>query len=120
MRSAVPRGEEFALPGWVADATAELHPEAGFRREAGHHVAILLAPRTGAVQVHDMQVFEAHGRVSPGNRERIAAVAGALFEVALEEAHAAAFAEVDGRDDAHYRSRKFASSRAPGADDFSG
>jgi hypothetical protein len=104
---------------------AAAHAAAGLQirhaaRELFDEGELLRRACTCAVEVDDMQPLRAGLRVRACERERIGVERACLREIALTQAHDAAVAKVDGRDDDHASAKKLASARWPAAADFSG
>ena len=84
------------------------------------------SPSLRTVEIHDVQPARAERAVAGRELERIHVVARLLGEIALEQSHAAAVAQIDGGDQFHWMHvslkthRKLSSIRAPTLDDRSG
>ena len=85
----------------VADAAAELHRDAGRLEDALDRVDIDRPAGECAVEIDDVQIFEALRLEGVRLRRRIAVKHGRARHVALLEPHADAVLEVDGREQDH-------------------
>src|SRR6266545_2263537 len=108
-----------------AQPAAVLHRHRQLVRDALQMLERLRRPRPRPVEVDDVQ--EPGARFHPAARrlQRRVAVDGLLVEVALDEAHRLALGDVDRRIEDHARTEaqiraKFANSRSPAPEDFSG
>jgi hypothetical protein len=113
---------EPALDGaQVADAAPELHRNGDPAQDRLDGGGVHGPAREGAVKVDDVEPPEALALESLGLGCRVVVEDGGLGHVALDEADAAAFLEVDRREQDHGRHRrKFAMSRRPRVWLFSG
>ena len=113
---------EPALDGLhVADAAAELHRDRHAPQDRLDGVRVHGLAGEGAVEIDDVEPFEALRLEARGLRRRIVAEHRRLLHVALDEPHAAAVLEVDRRkQDQGRHFRKFAISARPSFWLFSG
>src|SRR5690606_20741968 len=110
---------ELAL---AANAAAELHAQAADRADPLDRREIHRPTLLGAVEIDDVQPPRAPVAVTRRELGRVDVVARDAVELAAQQPHAAAVADVDCRDQLHrsYSFRKFSSSRAPKRDERSG
>ena len=107
--------------GEVANAAAELHRNGGDLQDALDRRRIDRLAGEGAVEIDHVQIFEALLLEGQRLRGRIAVEHGRARHVALLQAHAQAFLEIDGREQDHgFHCRKFAISLSPSLWLFSG
>ena len=107
--------------GHVANAAAELHRDRDRLQDAVHRSGIHRLAGEGAVEIDDVEIFEALRLESMRLRRRIAVEHGRARHVALLQAHGEAVLEVDGREQDHgVHARKLAIKRNPSRWLFSG
>ena len=100
--------------GTVANAAAELHRNFHRREDALDRRGIHRLAGERAVEIDDVQIFEALLCEQRGLRRRIAIEHGGARHVALLQAHGFAIFQVDGREQDHgFHFRKFAISARP-------
>ena len=121
MTRATPLPSQRFDGGTVADAAAELHRDLHRGENALDRRGIHRLAGEGAVEIDDVQIFEALRREDSRLRRRIAIEHGRPRHVALFEAHRFAVFEIDRRKEDHgFHFRKFAISASPSFWLFSG
>ena len=105
-----------------AHAATHLDVQGALRGEADDDAAIGEPAVLGAVEIHDVQPARAQRAIALQQLVRLEVVARLGVEIALEQAHAAAAAQIDGGDEDHGFGlfRKFARMRAPTTPERSG
>ena len=105
----------------IANAAAELNRNPHRRQDALDRCRIHRLAREGAVEIDDMQIFEALCREGPRLLGRIAMKNGRARHVALLKAHRFAVFQIDGGKKNHgFHVRKLAISASPSFWLFSG
>src|SRR6185295_1990849 len=99
--------------GLGTNAAAHLDVQRLLRSEADDHAAIRQAAVLGAIEIHDVQPARAERAVTLQQLVWFEVVAGLGVEVALEQAHAAAVSQIDGRNEDHFLSSAL-SENSPG------
>ena len=98
----------------IADAAAKLHRNSHRREDALDRRRIHRLAGKGAVEIDDVQIFEALRREGARLLRRIAMKHGRARHVALFEAHGFAVLQIDGRKEDHgFHFRKLAISAKP-------
>ena len=96
------------------DAAADLQGQAGSGSEARDGSAIALRAVARPIEVHDVDEPRPERTVVREYLVRVVGIDGFGVEAALQQSHAAAGTQVDGRNEQHQRrARKLASSRLP-------
>src|SRR5690606_3456953 len=94
---------------------------AGTVRDLAYRPAVTLRTVACTVEVDNVDPPGPERQILPEHRERILRIDGLGIEAPLQQAHALAAPQVDGRNEQHQpSSRKLASTRAPGCAERSG